>query len=210
MAIDESRIESVQSGAEQGAGVRVIEGATTYFAHVDGLDPSRSRARRRGGGLGAARRAQAEPRALRAVRSTPQPIELPPEEVPTGAQGGTSAGARRAGPRRRARGGATARLLRGGAAAGRRRQLRGPVDRLMIAPAHGSGCRPSPAAPMRSRPALRHSGATEASSCSKMTQVAIAAEAAGKALTLLEAGRRRQDRCPSSLVAASVASSSMR
>ena len=40
MAIDESRIESVQSGAEEGAGVRVVEGGTTYFAHVDGLDPA--------------------------------------------------------------------------------------------------------------------------------------------------------------------------
>ena len=40
MAIDESRLESVQSGAEEGAGVRVIEGGTTYFAHVDGLDPA--------------------------------------------------------------------------------------------------------------------------------------------------------------------------
>src|SRR4029077_10720772 len=36
MAIDESRIESVGSGAEEGAGVRVVDGATTYFAHGDG------------------------------------------------------------------------------------------------------------------------------------------------------------------------------
>ncbi len=57
MAIDESRIESVQSGAEQGAGVRVVSGGTTYFAHVDGLDPADlERAGGRGGG-GAARRA---------------------------------------------------------------------------------------------------------------------------------------------------------
>ena len=40
MSIDESRLESVQSGAEEGAGVRVVEGSTTYFAHVDGLDPA--------------------------------------------------------------------------------------------------------------------------------------------------------------------------
>jgi TldD protein len=40
LAIDESRIESVQSGAEEGAGVRVVDGATTYFAHVDGLEPA--------------------------------------------------------------------------------------------------------------------------------------------------------------------------
>ncbi len=39
LAIDESRIESVQSGAGEGAGVRVVDAGTTYFAHVDGLDP---------------------------------------------------------------------------------------------------------------------------------------------------------------------------
>ena len=37
LAIDESRIERVQRGGERGAGVRVVAGATTYFAHVDGL-----------------------------------------------------------------------------------------------------------------------------------------------------------------------------
>ena len=35
--IDESRVERVQSGGERGAGVRVVHGETTYFAHVDGL-----------------------------------------------------------------------------------------------------------------------------------------------------------------------------
>ena len=38
MSIDESRIESGQSGAEEGAGVRGIAGGTTYFAHVAGLE----------------------------------------------------------------------------------------------------------------------------------------------------------------------------
>src|SRR3954447_7172504 len=37
LAIDESRVEGVQRGAERGAGVRMIRGETTYFAHVDGL-----------------------------------------------------------------------------------------------------------------------------------------------------------------------------
>src|SRR5262249_61115659 len=40
MSIDESRIESVQSGAEEGAGVRVVEDGRTYFAPVDGLAPA--------------------------------------------------------------------------------------------------------------------------------------------------------------------------
>jgi predicted Zn-dependent protease len=37
LAVDESRVERVQRGAERGAGVRVVRGETTYFAHVDGL-----------------------------------------------------------------------------------------------------------------------------------------------------------------------------
>src|SRR5438876_9549049 len=37
LAIDESRVERVQRGGERGAGVRVVAGETTYFAHVDGL-----------------------------------------------------------------------------------------------------------------------------------------------------------------------------
>src|SRR3954452_16096218 len=37
LAVDESRVERVQRGAERGAGVRVVRGEATYFAHVDGL-----------------------------------------------------------------------------------------------------------------------------------------------------------------------------
>ncbi len=37
VSVDESRVERPQRGAERGAGVRVISGETTYFAHVDGL-----------------------------------------------------------------------------------------------------------------------------------------------------------------------------
>lgn len=36
-SIDESRVENAQRGAERGAGIRVTEGETTYFAHTDGL-----------------------------------------------------------------------------------------------------------------------------------------------------------------------------
>src|ERR671923_122041 len=45
LAIDESRVERVQRGAERGAGVRVVRGETSYFAHVDGLsEPDLERA----------------------------------------------------------------------------------------------------------------------------------------------------------------------
>jgi TldD protein len=81
MAIDESRIESVQSGLEEGAGVRVLSGGTTYFAHVDGLDPS-DLERAAEEAASALRGDRAEPRPLQATPTTPQPIERRPEEVP--------------------------------------------------------------------------------------------------------------------------------
>lgn len=80
MAIDESRIESVQSGAEEGAGVRVIDGGTTYFAHVDGLD-SADLERAADEAASALRGERREPRALRAEAVTPLPIEHRPEDV---------------------------------------------------------------------------------------------------------------------------------
>jgi TldD protein len=81
MAIDEARIESVQSGAEQGAGVRVVSGGTTYFAHVDGLDPT-DLERAAGEAAAALRGERAEPRPLRAVEASPLPVEHRPEQVP--------------------------------------------------------------------------------------------------------------------------------
>jgi TldD protein len=37
LSIDESRVERPQSGSERGAGIRVIDGEVTRFAHIDGL-----------------------------------------------------------------------------------------------------------------------------------------------------------------------------
>ncbi len=82
MSIDESRVESVQSGYEEGAGVRVVGGGTTYFAHVDGLDPA-DLERAASEAASALRGERAEPRALEAVETSPHPIEMPPAEVPT-------------------------------------------------------------------------------------------------------------------------------
>jgi TldD protein len=81
MAIDESRIESVQSGAEEGAGVRVVEGATTYFAHVDGLDPAELE-RAAGEAAAALKGDRREPQPLQAREVPPLPIAHRPEEVP--------------------------------------------------------------------------------------------------------------------------------
>lgn len=81
LAIDESRIESVQTGAEEGAGVRVLSGGTTYFAHVDGLDPADIE-RAADEAAAALRGDRTEPRPLNAEESNPQPIERPPGDVP--------------------------------------------------------------------------------------------------------------------------------
>jgi TldD protein len=81
LAIDESRIESVQSGAEQGAGVRVLSGGTTYFAHVDGLDPA-DLERAADDAAAALRGSGAESLPLRAEAPRPLPVEQPPGEVP--------------------------------------------------------------------------------------------------------------------------------
>jgi TldD protein len=80
MSIDESRIEAVQSGAEDGAGVRVVDGGTTYFAHVDGLAPG-DLERAAEQAASALRGAAGQARALTAVQTAPQPIELRPEDV---------------------------------------------------------------------------------------------------------------------------------
>ncbi|HET8954735.1 MAG TPA: TldD/PmbA family protein [Solirubrobacterales bacterium] len=81
LAIDERRIESVQSGAEEGAGVRVVDGNTTYFAHVDGLDPTD--VERAADEAAAALRAErTEPRPLQAREPAPLPIVRRPEEAP--------------------------------------------------------------------------------------------------------------------------------
>ncbi len=81
MSIDESRLEAVQSGAEQGAGVRVIDGGTTYFAHVDGLAPA-DLERAADEAAAALRGERREPRALEAVATAPLPIARRPEDVP--------------------------------------------------------------------------------------------------------------------------------
>ncbi|HEU5062151.1 MAG TPA: TldD/PmbA family protein [Solirubrobacterales bacterium] len=81
LAIDEQRIESVQSGAEEGAGVRVVEGNTTYFAHVDGLEPAEIE-RAADEAAAALRSQRAEPRPLLAQEVAPLPIERRPEDVP--------------------------------------------------------------------------------------------------------------------------------
>src|SRR3954468_19259741 len=68
LSIDESRVERVQRGSERGAGVRVIRGETTYFAHVDGLGEA-AREPAAAAVAAAARGERREPQALGAVDS---------------------------------------------------------------------------------------------------------------------------------------------
>ncbi|HET8815649.1 MAG TPA: TldD/PmbA family protein [Solirubrobacterales bacterium] len=81
LAIDESRIEAVQSGAEEGAGVRVVVDNTTYFAHVDGLDPA-DLERAADEAAAALRAERREPRPLQSRETEPLPVQRPPEAVP--------------------------------------------------------------------------------------------------------------------------------
>jgi len=67
LAVDESRVERAQRGGERGAGVRVVAGETTYFAHVDGL-----------GEDDLERAAEAAAAALGGERSESRPLEAAP------------------------------------------------------------------------------------------------------------------------------------
>ena len=67
LSIDESRVEKAQRGSERGAGVRVVSGETTYFAHVDGLAES-----------DLLRAAEAAAAALRGERRDPAALDAAP------------------------------------------------------------------------------------------------------------------------------------
>jgi TldD protein len=82
LSIDESRVERPQSGSERGAGIRVIDGEVTRFAHVDGL--AEEDLMRAADGLASALSGDArEPLALRAAEPPElQEIEVDPASVP--------------------------------------------------------------------------------------------------------------------------------
>jgi TldD protein len=81
MRIDESRVEGVVSGGEEGAGVRVVKDGTAYFAHVDGLaEVDLQRAADEA--AAALRGERTEPQALQALEPAVQEIQVRPEQVP--------------------------------------------------------------------------------------------------------------------------------
>jgi TldD protein len=81
LTLDDGRVERPQSGREHGACVRVVQGDSTYYGHVDGLaepDLLRVAASVSEAVRGEARR----PAALRAAETVAgHPIATPPEEV---------------------------------------------------------------------------------------------------------------------------------
>ena len=82
VSIDESRVERAQGGSERGAGVRVVSGETTYFAHVDGLaEPDLLRAADAAAAALSGDRSEAQPLAA-TERAPSQEIEIAPEDVP--------------------------------------------------------------------------------------------------------------------------------
>jgi TldD protein len=82
MQVDESRVERVQRGGERGAGVRVVLGETTYFAHVDGLGED-DLARAADAAAAGVRSGRAEASELRALESPPpQDVAVAPDSVP--------------------------------------------------------------------------------------------------------------------------------
>jgi TldD protein len=79
--IDESRVERAQTGAERGAGVRVVSGDTTYFAHVDGLEVG-DLERAADAAAAALSGDASQPMALEAlVAPAPQEIEIDPDSI---------------------------------------------------------------------------------------------------------------------------------
>jgi TldD protein len=82
VGIDEERVERPQSGAERGAGVRVLDGETAYFAHVDGLGED-DLMRAADAAAAALQGGATEPQALAAAAEPAlQEIAVPPAEVP--------------------------------------------------------------------------------------------------------------------------------
>src|SRR3954447_23970874 len=82
LSIDESRVERPQAGSERGAGIRVIDGEVTRFAHVDGL--AEEDLMGAADGLASALDGNArEPVALNAAAPPErQEIDVDPESVP--------------------------------------------------------------------------------------------------------------------------------
>ena len=81
ISLDDGRVERPQGGRERGASVRVVQGDSTYYGHVDGL--AEEDLLRVAGSVSEAVRGDAtRPAALRALESgTRHEVRTPPEDV---------------------------------------------------------------------------------------------------------------------------------
>jgi TldD protein len=84
ISMEDSRVERVQAGTEQGAGIRVVSGLTTAFAYTDDItEPGLLRAAE---AAAAAARGAAAGTAVVDLREQPvgtQPVAVPPDQVDT-------------------------------------------------------------------------------------------------------------------------------
>jgi TldD protein len=82
LSLDDGRIERPQTGVERGASVRVVAGEATYFGHADGLAED-DLLRVAESVAAAARSGRAKPKGLHAPAGPPHlhPVELAPEDV---------------------------------------------------------------------------------------------------------------------------------
>jgi TldD protein len=81
VSLDDRKVESAQTGIELGASVRVIAGESTYFGHVDGIDEA-DLDRVAGEVASAVGRGETKPRPLKSAKPpATQRIERRPEDV---------------------------------------------------------------------------------------------------------------------------------
>ena len=100
---DDGRAEELVSGRERGAGIRVVRGDTTGFAHTADLSPDGLRTRGRGrGGRGPQRRRPARASSSSTPQAANRPAETTvlPETVEKRRKVDLLAARRRRGPRR--------------------------------------------------------------------------------------------------------------
>ena len=188
ISLDDGRVERPQGGRERGACVRVVQGDSTYFGHVDGL--AEADLLRVADSVSQALRGEARARRPRSRRRGPGQLTRSrrrPEEVAAARKADAAARLRRARPRGRAPRSRRRARLRRVAAPGRGLQLRRARGRrrphARAARRAGGG---APRRPRRDRHATR-AAATRASSCSTPSPEAVAEQAARRALTLLDA-----------------------
>ena len=187
LSLDDGRVERPQGGRERGACVRVVQGESTYYGHVDGL--AEEDLLRVAESVSEAVRGDARhPAALSAAApGTQHPVRVHPEDV----EAARKADLLRACDERARAAGPEVTQARIGYAESRREVevfgLGRAARRWTTAPACGSAPRSWRGATAAWRPAATRAAATPAGSCSRSDPEAVADRAARRALTLLDA-----------------------